>query len=358
VAIGAAVGGIRGSMKDVGIDDDFVKTVQANVTPGTSALFVMSSDAVLDKVREAFAREYVTPAGRLLSDATTAYALAIEFGLLPDGDQRRRAGKKLAELVRASGYHISTGFAGTPLICDALCREGYFDAAYRLLTQRDCPSWLYAVTMNATTIWERWDSILPDGSINPGEMTSFNHYAFGAVADWMHRTVGGLAPAEPGYHRIEFRPRPGGGLSYARARHSTPYGMAECAWAIDAGNIELQVVVPPNTTASVVLPGRMDDPVEVASGTHRWSYPYQMAVPTRVPLSIDSTLGEIIDDPEAWVATLAALREHMPEFSGGELSPKGSVDLPVRSVFEHHQNRRKLLSAIDDALAAGSSPSG
>ncbi|MGN6672952.1 MAG: family 78 glycoside hydrolase catalytic domain, partial [Thermomicrobiales bacterium] len=160
-------------------------------------------------IRAAFAAEYVTPAGRLLSDSSTAYALAICFALLPDEDQRRHAGKRLAELARAGGYHISTGFVGTPLICDALCSVGEYEAAYRLLMQRDCPSWLYPVTMGATTIWERWDSMLPDGSINPGEMTSFNHYALGAVADWLHRTVGGLAPAEPGYRRIEIRPQPG-----------------------------------------------------------------------------------------------------------------------------------------------------
>src|SRR5581483_18328 len=179
------------------------------------------------QVREAFAREYVTAAGRLVSDSQTAYALAIEFGLLPDPAQRQHAAERLTALVRANGYHIGTGFVGTPLICDALCNTGNYVAAYGLLTQRECPSWLYPVTMGATTIWERWDSLLPDGSVNPGEMTSFNHYAFGAVADWLHRTVGGLAPAEPGYRRIEIKPRPGGGIHHASARHLTPYGMAE-----------------------------------------------------------------------------------------------------------------------------------
>ncbi|MCB0241082.1 MAG: alpha-L-rhamnosidase, partial [Anaerolineae bacterium] len=109
--------------------------------------------------------------------------------------QRQLAGKRLAALVRGSGYRISTGFVGTPLVCDALCEAGEYDTAYRLLMQRECPSWLYPVTMGATTIWERWDSMLPDGRVNPGKMTSFNHYALGAVADWLHRTVAGLAPA-------------------------------------------------------------------------------------------------------------------------------------------------------------------
>lgn len=116
----------------------------------------------------------------------------------------------------------SPALVGTPLVCDALCSVGAYDDAYRLLLQRENPSWLYSVKMGATTVWERWDSMLPDGSINPGEMTSFNHYALGAVADWLHRTVGGLAPGAPGYRRLEIQPQPGGGLTSARARTKRP----------------------------------------------------------------------------------------------------------------------------------------
>jgi alpha-L-rhamnosidase len=157
-----------------------------------------------------------------MCDAETAYALALAFDLLPTPEQRQRAGDRLAALVQEGGYTIRTGFVGTPLICDALCSTGHHRTAYRLLTQRECPSWLYPVTMGATTIWERWDSMLPDGAINPGEMTSFNHYALGAVADWMQRTIGGLAPAEPGYRRLEIRPRPGGALTHAAGAPSHP----------------------------------------------------------------------------------------------------------------------------------------
>ena len=122
------------------------------------------------------------------------------------------------------GYHIQTGFAGTPFVTDALTLTGHLDDAYRLLLQTECPSWLYPVTMDATTIWERWDSMLPDGTINPGEMTSFNHYALGAVADWMHRTIGGIAPGEPGYRTVRVAPRPGGGIEWAKSSLRTPYG--------------------------------------------------------------------------------------------------------------------------------------
>ena len=264
------------------------------------------------KIREAFAKEYVTPAGRMLSDTQTAYTLAIEFGLLPDPQQRRHAAERLVELVRGKGYHIGTGFVGTPLICDALCDTGHYAAAYRLLLQRECPSWLYPVTMGATTIWERWDSMLPDGSINPGEMTSFNHYALGAVADWMHRNVGGITPASPGYRKIAIRPRPGGGLRHASARHLTPYGIAECTWAIQDGKIEVKVVIPPNAVASVTLPGKDGKSLEVEPGTYHWSYMYHDP-DARASLSMDSTIDEIIDDPDIWRAVTETLTRLVPK---------------------------------------------
>jgi alpha-L-rhamnosidase len=224
-----------------------------------------------NEVRTAFNAEYVTPNGRVLGDSTTGYAMALQFALLPEESQRRRAGTRLVELVEENGYRISTGFVGTPIICDALCSVGAYDTAFGLLMEQECPSWLYPVTMGATTIWERWDSLLPDGSVNPGEMTSFNHYALGAVADWLHRTVAGLASAAPGYREIEIRPQIGGGLTYARAWHKTPYGLAESNWVLQDGEITLAVTVPPNTRARVYLPGKLGESVEVGSGQHRWS---------------------------------------------------------------------------------------
>jgi alpha-L-rhamnosidase len=220
-------------------------------------------------VRQAFHDEYVTPRGRLVSDSQTAYALALEFGLLPDPEQRNRAGRRLVDLVRAKGYRVATGFLGTPLIWDALTAAGAVDDAYRLLRQTECPSWLYPVTMGATTIWERWDSMLPDGSVNPGGMTSFNHYALGAVADWMHRVIGGLDPAAPGYRSLRIEPRPGGGLTWARAAHLTPYGLAEVSWRRSDGELTVDVTVPAGCTATVVL--RSSTPVTAGPGVHQFT---------------------------------------------------------------------------------------
>jgi alpha-L-rhamnosidase len=288
-----------------------------------------------------------------MSDATTAYALAIEFGLLPDERQRRRAGERLAELVRASGYRVSTGFVGTPLICDALCSAGAYDAAFRLLNERQNPSWLYPVTMGATTIWERWDSMLPDGSINPGEMTSFNHYALGAVADWMHRTIGGLAPAAPGYRRLEIRPRPGGGLTRASARHRTPYGVAECAWSIVDDWIRVEVVVPPNTTARVTLPGSQEEPAEVGAGTYRWTYAYHDPRPARPALTLDSTLNELVDDQAAWHTVLEKVRQHIPQLANMlEGNMLGGGEVTLRQLLSMRANTDALRADLEAGLAA------
>lgn len=174
-------------------------------------------DRLRARSRSAFRDAYVDGgARRLRNHCETSYALAIVFGLL-DHDERVWTEDNLAELVAASGYRISTGFAGTPYILDALSGTGHLETAGRLLLQQECPSWLYPVTMGATTIWERWDSMLPDGRINPGEMTSFNHYALGAVADWMHRELAGLTPLEAGYSRVRIAPRPIDGIDHASA---------------------------------------------------------------------------------------------------------------------------------------------
>jgi len=258
------------------------------------------------EVREAFAHEYVTAGGRVLSDCPTVYALALEWALLPSEDQRHRAGDRLADLVRGSGFRISTGFVGTPLVTDALTNSRHLDAAYRLLLQTGCPSWLYAVTMGATTVWERWDAMLPDGAINPGEMTSFNHYALGAVADWLHRTVAGLTPAAPGYRELLVRPAVAYHLASASARHRTPYGDAEVSWERSDGRLRLHLVVPVGATATVHVPGQ-SEPVRVGHGTHAW----QTADPAAAdgPLPAQASIRDVLDHEDTWRQVVAAAVE-------------------------------------------------
>nr|WP_206686760.1 family 78 glycoside hydrolase catalytic domain [Microbacterium invictum] len=225
-------------------------------------------DGLAARTRSAFVSQYVDEAGRITSDCVTVYALAIAFGVL-DGDHRRRAGTRLADLVRKARYRVTTGFAGTPFVTWALSETGHIDDAYRLLLERECPSWLYPVTMGATTIWERWDSMLPDGSINAGEMTSFNHYALGAVADWIYQVVGGIRPAAPGYSKVRIHPQPGPGITWADTSYDSVHGPIRSSWRLDDGEFQLEVDLPVNVPAVIVLPDGRE--LDVIGGEHRFT---------------------------------------------------------------------------------------
>ncbi|HEU4946535.1 MAG TPA: family 78 glycoside hydrolase catalytic domain [Kribbella sp.] len=242
----------------------------ASMVAETAALLGRVDDAaefraLAERTRAAFNQHYVDADATVMSDCATVYALAIVFGLLDEGTAQR-AGDRLAELVAKNGYRVSTGFAGTPYVTDALTRTAHLDDAYRLLLERECPSWLYPVTMGATTVWERWDSMLPDGTINPGEMTSFNHYALGAVADWMHRVVGGIASLEPGYSRVLIAPRPGGDLTWADTSLDTPHGVVKVKWHTESGVLTVETELPAGVTGVLSLDNRPD--VELGEGSH------------------------------------------------------------------------------------------
>ncbi|MGQ7296995.1 family 78 glycoside hydrolase catalytic domain [Quadrisphaera sp. KR29] len=311
-------------------------------------------DGVARRVRAAFAAEYVTGAGRVLSDCPTVYAVAICWDLLPEGT-RQHAGDRLADLVRTSGFRISTGFVGTPLVTDALTLTGHVDVAHRLLLQRRVPSWLYPVTMGATTVWERWDSMLPDGTINPGEMTSFNHYALGAVADWMHRTLAGLAPSTApeaaGYRELVVAPRPGGGLTSASAWHDTPFGRAAVAWSVDVegGTWHLDVAVPPGARAVVHLPDR-SEPVRVGSGEHAFSLPVSAVSGAGGPTpGLDSSVRELLDDARAWDAVSAAL------VGAGVGADDGEAARRIAPLLDRSVRVMALTAAAPGSVPAGSS---
>ncbi|MDR6319701.1 family 78 glycoside hydrolase catalytic domain [Actinoplanes couchii] len=209
-----------------------------------------------DAVTAAFAATYLTADNRIRGDSQTGYVLALSMNLVPT-DRRDAVGRRLAERVAARGHHLSTGFLGTPDLLPALTDTGNLDIAYRLLQNRDYPSWGYEIARGATTIWERWDSIKPDGTFGDVGMNSFNHYAYGAVGDWMYRTIGGIRPDDtaPGYRHVTIAPRPGGGLTAARAAYRSRYGRIVSDWTLDrAGQMSLSVTVPGNTTATVQIP--------------------------------------------------------------------------------------------------------
>ncbi|KAL3468065.1 bacterial alpha-L-rhamnosidase-domain-containing protein [Aspergillus heterothallicus] len=229
-------------------------------------------------LKSLFQAKYISPTGLLVGDTQTALGLAIVFDLHDDPKQAAAAGDRLARLVRISKFQVSTGFAGTPVITHALTKSGHHQLAYRMLQESKCPSWMYPIRMGATTVWERWDSMLPDGSINPSEMTSFNHYALGSIINWLHKTVAGVSPLEPGWRQILVKPLPGGTVTYAEAKYDTPYGRLESRWEVkDGDKFKLKLAVPPNSSAKVNLPGGEEEKT-VGSGRYTFEATYNSQV--------------------------------------------------------------------------------
>ena len=210
---------------------------------------------LLERVVNAFQQEYVTPSGRLVSSTQTAYVLSLQFNMLPV-HLRKSTAERLAENIRSYGIHLTTGFLGTPYLCEVLTRFGYTSLAYQLLLQETYPSWLYPVKMGATTIWERWDGIKQNGTFQTPGMNSFNHYAYGAIGDWMYRTMAGIKEDEAGagYKKIIIQPQTGGNFSKVSATLQTYYGLVSSSWQIQQSIFQLDVEIPANTTAVICLP--------------------------------------------------------------------------------------------------------
>ena len=242
------------------------------------------------KIKMAFSLAFVDPSGRLTSDTETAYLLTIAFDLLPQ-KALPQAVRYLASYIEEVG-HLTTGFVGTPLLCKTLADNGRADLAFKLLMREEYPSWLYPVTKGATTIWERWDGIRPDGSFQDEAMNSFNHYAYGAVGEWLYRYIAGINPDEsdPGFRHIVLSPHPGGGLTWAKAEFESMYGKIVSFWKVENGKMTYQAEVPPNTTATIVLPSsepgkikvngkslqtKTGNQIEVASGNYQIEFNYR-----------------------------------------------------------------------------------
>ncbi|MEY3646654.1 MAG: hypothetical protein RL127_1362 [Bacteroidota bacterium] len=230
-------------------------------------------ERLLDRIKLQFQKEFMTANGRLISETQTAYILALQFDMIP-GSLRQAALDRLVTNIESYQYHLTTGFLGTPFLNPVLTRFGRNDVAYKLLLQDTYPSWLYPIKAHgATTIWERWDSMKPDSTFQDPSMTSFNHYAYGAIGDWMYRTVGGIDTEEfdgAGYKQIVIKPELGGGLSFAKTSLETPYGKVSSDWRLDSGVFTLTVEVPVNATATVQLPrvgsGQMAQDGEMMTG--------------------------------------------------------------------------------------------
>ncbi|MEM1137419.1 MAG: glycoside hydrolase family 78 protein [Bacteroidota bacterium] len=210
---------------------------------------------LLKNIKAAYNKEYVTGNGRLVSSTQTAYVLALQFDMLPE-NLRQQAAERLVQNIKDYNYHLTTGFLGTPYLCHVLSAYGYNDVAYTLLMQKKYPSWLYPVTMGATTIWERWDGIKPDSTFQTPSMNSFNHYAYGAIGDWMYRNTTGIDTEEsaPGYKKITIKPVIGGGFTHAKATYASNYGEILSGWEMTENELTMSVNIPVNTTATVYIP--------------------------------------------------------------------------------------------------------
>ncbi len=213
-------------------------------------------DELYCNIIDHFRKEFVTPNGRLAVETQTAHVLALKFELV-DAKDRKRTVDSLARLLKDNKNHLTTGFVGTPYLCYVLSSNGYIDLAYELLLQKDYPSWLYQITKGATTVWEHWDGIKEDGSFWSRDMNSFNHYAYGSIGDWLYREVAGIDTdiERPGYRHIKIAPQPGNSFSFAIASLDSMYGKIMSGWETNSAGMSQEIVIPPNTTATVMLPG-------------------------------------------------------------------------------------------------------
>jgi alpha-L-rhamnosidase len=211
--------------------------------------------ALVPKIRDAFVAAYRASDGSIYTGTQTVYAMALGMGMIVDPTQREQTVAKFIEKLASDNYHLKTGFLGTPWLLPALTRIGRDDLAMRLLLNEDYPSWGFEISMGATTMWERWNGIRADGTFGPVGMNSFNHYAYGAVGDWMFQHLGGVQIVEPGYKKSRIAPLVGlGGLSHAQCSLRTPYGLLACDWTLTDGTLKLVATVPPCTTAEIVIP--------------------------------------------------------------------------------------------------------
>jgi len=242
---------------------------------------------LFEDTRAAFIRRFVTPDGLLAGQTQTGYVLALHFDLIPEGLRPRVIDSLLKDIQVTRKMHMSTGFVGTPYICQVLVDVGQLELAYALLQQKTFPSWLYSVLHGATTIWERWDGWTEEKGFHHPSMNSFNHYAYGAIGTWMYENIAGIQsdPAAPGFKRIFLQPRIGGDLTFARCQYQSPYGTIQSHWWMEADTMIWEVTVPPNTTAKAHIPSENQDqiwegavPLEKSPGVKFLDYRDQAAV--------------------------------------------------------------------------------
>ena len=278
-----------------------------------------------EQIKVAIGEEYFSKNGRSTINTQTAHVVALHFDLVQE-EVKERVLRDLRALLVKNGMHLTTGFIGTPYLCRSLSDHGDSDSAYELFFQEDYPSWLYEVVMGATTIWERWNSIMPDGKISGTGMNSLNHYAYGSIVEWMYRNMCGIQPQEetPGFKKFVLKPNVYGKLFFAKARVKSAMGVIESGWKRETdGTLTVSMTIPFNTEATAYLPdanisamkcndyAEMEQvgscvKVKLVAGTYEFNY-----LPTKsydIKYSLDTPIKELLSLPQ----TRAVLDEFMP----------------------------------------------
>jgi len=212
-------------------------------------------EKLANRIRRAYQKRFVTDNGVVTGLTQTSYVLTLHFDLAPESLRPKLMGELVRDIVQR-GHKLSTGFVGASYMPHVLSRFGRLDIAYKLLHQKAWPSWLYAVTQGATTIWERWDGWTKENGFQDKGMNSFNHYAYGAIGCWLYQVVAGIEidPAQPAYKHILLAPKPGGELTRARGRLQSIHGEIISSWKLGTNRFDWAVTVPPNTTATATFP--------------------------------------------------------------------------------------------------------
>lgn len=243
------------------------------------------------KVLAAFRKEYVTATGRMVSESQTALTLALQFHLTEEKYVGAMT-ERLEAAVEHYQFHLNTGFAGTPHLMFALSDGGAHDVARAILMKRSYPSWLYEVDLGATTVWERWDGILPSGEFHDPAMNSYNHYSYGAVAEFIYRRIAGLDVLEAGYKKFRIAPRLTKGLAHVRMEFDSVYGKIFSEYEVKEGKFTLKVEIPANTSAEIILPNGIVS--EIGSGDYEFSCETDAEIEVDGEISLDTRIGDIL----------------------------------------------------------------
>ena len=326
-------------------------------------------DSLVGEIKAAIVAEYFSANGRSAIPTQTAMIVALYMDLVPESF-RPRLIEDLKLKLRDDDLHLNTGFVGTPYFCPVLSENGANELAYELLLNDDYPSWLYAVKMGATTIWERWNSVLPDGSISDTGMNSLNHYAYGSIAEWMYRYMCGITPLEnsPGFKHFELKPKPFGRLSSAKASFQSASGLIKSEWTIEKnGSLTFEFTIPFNTTANITLPdadlqmvqlngqplskGKQDGTaVTITFGAGHYVFTY---MPTKMYLlmySTNDTVRELLQNED----TKEVLLDVLPEINENPMILKQVLKKTVKelqeSPFVSHLVTEEKVKELDEQL--------